>query len=57
MDMTKFEHKDDPGFAAVTGELCRWVKEISALSNASAPGAERPEQGKQVEQEHSTQRT
>ena len=29
MDMTKFDDEDDPGFAAVTGELRRWVKYIT----------------------------
>lgn len=28
MDITKFESEDDPGFAAVTGELCRWIKGV-----------------------------
>lgn len=55
--MTKFEHVDDPGFTAITGELRRWVKEMTPLSNASAPGAERSEQGKQVRQEDGTQCT
>ncbi|KAI9778733.1 MAG: hypothetical protein M1839_007964, partial [Geoglossum umbratile] len=30
MDMTKFEGEDDPGFEAVTGELCRWIKDVAA---------------------------
>jgi hypothetical protein len=30
MDMTKFEGEDDPGFEAVTGELCRWIKGVAA---------------------------
>jgi hypothetical protein len=55
--MTRFEYTDDPGFIAITGELRRWVKEMTALSNVSAPGAGRSEQGKQVQQEHNTQRT
>lgn len=29
MDMTRFEHVDDPGFIAVTGELRRWIKGLS----------------------------
>ncbi|KAH0552863.1 hypothetical protein GP486_006937 [Trichoglossum hirsutum] len=29
MDMTKFEGEDDPGFEAVTGELCRWIKGVA----------------------------
>ncbi|RDW82157.1 hypothetical protein BP6252_03269 [Coleophoma cylindrospora] len=32
MDMTKFEHEDDPGFKAVAGELRRWIKELTVLS-------------------------
>lgn len=34
MDMTKFEHEDEPGFTAITGELRRWIKESIAQSNA-----------------------
>jgi protein SERAC1 len=36
MDMTKFATVDDPGFAAVCGELRRWIKQ---LRGAAAPGA------------------
>jgi hypothetical protein len=57
MDMTKFEHLDDPGFVAIAGELRRLVKELTVPNNASAPGLERSEQGKQVRQQHGTQRT
>lgn len=39
MDMTKFKHRDDPGFAAIAGELRRWVKESIVSSNAGIPGA------------------
>ena len=31
--MTKFEHKDDPGFIAIAGELRRWAKGSIAPSN------------------------
>ena len=31
MDMTKFASTDDPGFAAVCGELCRWIKEMDRV--------------------------
>jgi hypothetical protein len=55
--MTKFEHLDDPGFVAVAGELRRLIKELTVPNNASAPGAERSEQGKQVRQQHGTQCT
>jgi hypothetical protein len=57
MDMTKFEHADDLGFKAIAGELRRWIKELTLPSNASTPGAERSEQGKQVRKQHSTQCT
>ncbi|KAI1170200.1 Alpha/Beta hydrolase protein [Nemania sp. FL0916] len=30
MDMTKFAAADDPGFIAVTGELRRWIKSLTA---------------------------
>ncbi|KAF4627699.1 hypothetical protein G7Y89_g10454 [Cudoniella acicularis] len=55
MDMTKFEHADDPGFTLVAGELRRWIKELTVPSNTSAPGAERSEQGKLVRQQDNTQ--
>lgn len=55
--MTKFEHLDDPGFTAVAGELRRWIKELTTRGNASAPGVERPEQGKIDRQLHGTQCT
>lgn len=55
--MTKFEYLDDPGFTAIAGELRRWIKELTIPSNASAPGAEKSEQGKQVRQQHGTQCT
>jgi hypothetical protein len=32
MDMTRFEHVDDPGFLAVAGELRRWCRELSSPS-------------------------
>jgi hypothetical protein len=57
MDMTKFEHLDDPGFVAIAGELRRLVKELTVLNNVLAPGSERSELGKQVRQEHGTQCT
>ena len=27
IDITKFDNLEDPGFVAVSGELCRWVKD------------------------------
>ena len=36
MGMTKFVDADDPGFVAVSGELRRWVKEISATDKQSS---------------------
>jgi len=36
MDMTKFEHEDEPGFIAIAGELRRWIKELTA------PGTQQP---------------
>lgn len=35
MDMTKFATVDDPGFEAVCGELRRWIKQLSKVSNPS----------------------
>ncbi|KUJ07385.1 uncharacterized protein LY89DRAFT_365096 [Mollisia scopiformis] len=32
MDMTKFEREDEPGFIAITGELRRWIKELTVPS-------------------------
>jgi hypothetical protein len=32
MDITKFESEDDPGFAAVAGELRRWIKEMNQVA-------------------------
>jgi hypothetical protein len=29
MDITKFEHEDEPGFIAIAGELHRWIKELT----------------------------
>lgn len=29
MDMARFESVDDPGFVSVTGELRRWVRELT----------------------------
>jgi protein SERAC1 len=57
MDMTKFEHRDDPGFIAVVGELRRWTKELAVLSSASGDGAARPQQQQQVGQQHRTRCT
>jgi hypothetical protein len=34
MDMIKFEDISDPGFIAVTGELRRWVRELTAPSQS-----------------------
>lgn len=50
-DMTKFEQGDDPGFIAVVGELCRWIKELTVLSSASGPGAARPQQQQLIGQQ------
>ncbi|KAF2798736.1 hypothetical protein K505DRAFT_405002 [Melanomma pulvis-pyrius CBS 109.77] len=38
MDMTKFENVDEPGFFAVTGELRRWYREISACASNPITG-------------------
>jgi hypothetical protein len=38
MDMTKFEHADDPSFTAIAGELRRWAKALSVSGNAEMPG-------------------
>jgi hypothetical protein len=45
MDMTKFEHANDPGFVAVAGELRRWVKDLAAAQSAQKPGPSNPEPG------------
>jgi hypothetical protein len=37
MDMTKFEHVDDPGFVAIAGELRRCIKELSAAESSRSP--------------------
>ena len=50
MDMTKFEHGDDPGFTAVAGELRRWVKELSASSDTGMPGVAAVMQQPRMEQ-------
>ena len=52
MDMTKFEHTEDPGFTAVAGELRRWVKALDVFSNAAVTGAATSQQ-QQVEQRQS----
>ena len=52
--MTKFEHMDDPGFIAITGELRRWIKELTTPGNTSTSGTEIFEGGKQ-NQQHGTQ--
>jgi hypothetical protein len=52
MDMTRFEHGDDPGFIAVVGELRRWIKELTVLSSVSVPDAARSQQQQQVGQQH-----
>jgi hypothetical protein len=33
MDMTKFEHEDDPGFVAVAAELRCWSEESEGAEN------------------------
>ncbi len=53
IDMTKFEHLDDPGFVQITGELRRWM---NATSTASAPGTKMLDLIGQVGQEHRTER-
>jgi hypothetical protein len=40
MGMTKFEDVEDPGFVAVTGELRRWIKNISRSENIRQPQLE-----------------
>lgn len=50
MDMTKFEQSDDPGFTAIAGELCQWVKELIVSSNTSMPEVAALQQ-QQVEQQ------
>lgn len=57
MDMTKFEHAEDPGFTAIAGELRRWIKELTLPSNALTPGAESSEEGKQIRKQNGTQCT
>lgn len=32
MEIAKFVSEDDPGFISVTGELCRWVKELKLVA-------------------------
>jgi hypothetical protein len=44
MDMTKFEHEEDPGFIAVAGELRRWVKALTATTHTDIPPAVEPTQ-------------
>ena len=39
MDMTKFEHTDDPGFTALAGELRRWVRALGIPPSTEATGA------------------
>lgn len=48
MAMTKLKHLDDPGFTAIARELHRWFKEMPALSDVSAPGAERSKNGSKL---------
>lgn len=38
MDMTKFEHEEDPGFMAVAGELRRWTRTLSTPSDVLVEG-------------------
>jgi protein SERAC1 len=52
MDMTRFEHGDDPGFIAVVGELRRWIKELTVLSSVSVPEVARSQQQQQVGQQN-----
>jgi hypothetical protein len=56
MDMTKFEHAEDPGFTAVAGELRRWVKALDVSNNTAATGADKSQQ-QQVEQRQGAQCT
>lgn len=42
MDMTKFEHEEDPGFIAVAGELRRWTKSLSKASDLLVAGGAVP---------------
>ena len=39
LDMTKFSTAEDPGFIAVCGELCQWIKQ---LRGAATPGTPSP---------------
>ncbi len=56
MDMTKFEHAEDPGFTAVAGELRRWVKALDVSSNAAVTGAvtSQQQQAEQVQRAQCT---
>ncbi len=46
MDMTKFEHEEDPGFIAVAGELRRWTKSLSTPSDLLVAGKAVPQETK-----------
>ena len=52
MDMTKFEHADDPGFTAIAGELRRWVKALDVPSSVEVTRAITSQQ-QQVEKQQS----
>ena len=49
--MTKFEDASDPGFTAVVGELRRWVRELTAASDAQATSATTTQQQQEVQQQ------
>ena len=49
--MTKFEDTSDPGFTAVAGELCRWVKELVVPSDTRAVAAATLQQEQEGQQQ------
>ena len=51
--MTRFESEDDPGFIAITGELRRWIKEVTKL----AATQDRSEEPNQTDRAQTTQCT
>ncbi|KAH8671817.1 TPR domain protein [Tricladium varicosporioides] len=55
MDITKFEHEDDPGFIAIAGELRRWIKGLTDPGNTSALRQDGSGQRSQSVQQHGTQ--
>ncbi|KAH0544912.1 hypothetical protein FGG08_000992 [Glutinoglossum americanum] len=49
MDITKFEGEGDPGFEAVTGELCRWIKGVAAQKRQEQRSISLPSQPRRGE--------